>query len=339
VISVFARRYRKLSLKYHPDKDDSADAAVIFARVSEAYDVLSSSALKATFDVIGEVGLKRGVPDGRGGTRGGHYAFSVSPVSVFERFHGTENPYAALIDVTNSFEKLGRTGSAQGPDGDFGKQRTFDVALSLEELHAGCNKTVSHVRKVQSAVGGDVKEEKRTLTLKIPPGCEHGRRFVFENEGNVRPGLNPGPVVYVVNALKHATFTRRGDDLVFACRKSLIDGLCGFSVDCAGVDGRRLTIPVTDIVDAGAQKVVHGEGMAKLRRDDTSETGTQPSRGDLIIVFDLVFPKFLSPAQRDLMRAAFFYPGERPSKEASRAASAFLLAANDGVKGWSTGGK
>ena len=92
MIASAPHRYRKLSLKYHPDKDDSADAAVIFARVAEAYDVLSTSALKATFDVLGEQGLKHGAPDGRGGTKGGHYAFEVSPVSVFEKFHGTENP-------------------------------------------------------------------------------------------------------------------------------------------------------------------------------------------------------------------------------------------------------
>ena len=118
-------RYRKLSLKYHPDKDDSADAAVIFARVAKAYDVLSNSALKATFDVHGEQGLKHGAPDGRGGTKGGHYAFEVSPVSVFETFHGTTNPYSALIDVTDAFEKLGRTGYASRSDGDDGQQRVL----------------------------------------------------------------------------------------------------------------------------------------------------------------------------------------------------------------------
>jgi DnaJ family protein B protein 13 len=168
MIASAPHRYRKLSLKYHPDKDDSADAAVIFARVAEAYDVLSTSALKATFDVLGEQGLKHGAPDGRGGTKGGHYAFEMSPVSVFEKFHGTENPYSALIDVTNAFEKLGRTGSASAPDGDDGRQRTFDVAVSLEEMHAGCVKRVSHVRKTQSAVGGAVTEETRVPDFENP---------------------------------------------------------------------------------------------------------------------------------------------------------------------------
>jgi DnaJ-class molecular chaperone len=199
-------------------------------------------------------------------------------------------------------------------------------------MHSGCVKRVSHVRKTQSVVGGAVTEETRVLTLKIPPGCEHGRRFVFENEGNSRPGVNPGPVVYVAQATKHATFHRRGDDLVFVARRSLIDGLCGTTVSLTGIDGKQLSIPVEEIVDAGSCKVVSGEGMARR-----AENGG--GRGDLLVVFDLVFPKTLSPLQREMMRAAFFFPGKNPSKEAQKAATAFLLAANDGVKGWSTGGK
>ena len=57
----------------------------------------------------------------------------------------------------------------------------------------------------------------------------------------------------------------------------------------------------------------------------------------MLVVFDLVFPKTLSPTQREMMRAAFFFPAKNPSKEAQKAATAFLLAVNDGVKGWSTG--
>tara|TARA_B110000977_G_C11089642_1_gene496200 strand:- start:7589 stop:8551 length:963 start_codon:yes stop_codon:yes gene_type:complete len=320
-------------LKYHPDKDDTEAAALIFNRVAEAYDVLSSGSTKATFDVLGEAGLKDGVPDGRGGVRGGHYTFDVSPISVFETFHGTENPYRALMDVTNAFEKLGRTGSAQSPDGENGAQRTFDVFFTLEELHNGCEKTLTHERKVQHTIGGEITSETRTVTLKIPKGCEHGRRFVFENEGNIRPGLNSGPIVYVVQAKKHETFKRKGYDLIYVARVSLIDAISGCTVSLTGIDGSKLTVPVTDIVDGGSTKVVGNEGMAVL-----SPMGKQ-SRGDLLIVFDVVFPKTLSPSQRNLMKAAFFFPSKNPNKEATKAANSFLLAANDGVKGWSTGGK
>ena len=116
-------------------------------------------------------------------------------------------------------------------------------------------------------------------------------------------------------------------------RVSLIDAISGCTVSLTGIDGSKLTVPVTDIVDGGSTKVVGNEGMAVL-----SPMGKQ-SRGDLLIVFDVVFPKTLSPSQRNLMKAAFFFPSKNPNKEATKAANSFLLAANDGVKGWSTGGK
>ena len=46
---------------------------MIFERIAEAYDVLSNRKLKATFDLLGEIGLKDGVPDGRGGRKGSAY--------------------------------------------------------------------------------------------------------------------------------------------------------------------------------------------------------------------------------------------------------------------------
>jgi len=228
------------------------------------------------------------------------------------------------MDIGDAFERLTAT-----PDDDLGMQRTFDVGLTLEELHHGVNKTVTHVRKTQATEGGSVEEERRTLTLAVPPGCESGRRFVFEGEGNSRPEMEPGPVVYNVAQLKHPTFSRAGADLVHVARLPLIDGLCGAALRIPTLDGRTLDIPVSDVVDSGARKVVVGEGMA--RGDGT--------RGDLIIVFDLVFPRTLSPAQRNLMRAAFFFPGRKPTPAATKAATAFLNAANDGVAGWCTQGK
>ena len=70
-------------------------------------DVLHTTGkLKATFDLLGEVGLKQGVPDGKGGRRGGIYSFDVSPVAIFEKFFGTANPYSALMDISTAFEAL-----------------------------------------------------------------------------------------------------------------------------------------------------------------------------------------------------------------------------------------
>ena len=67
--------------------------------------------------------------------------------------------------------------------------------------------------------------------------------------------------------------------------------------------------------------------------------GLRGAWADCIVVFVLVFPSTMTPTRRDLMRAAFFFPGKNPGKEAANAAHAFLNAAQHGVKGWMSQGK
>lgn len=183
------------------------------------------------------------------------------------------------------------------------------------------------MRSRYGKVGGEITEEERTLTMVVPPGCKNGQRFVFEKEGNAKPNTEAGPVVYTVQALDHDVFARAGDDLVYTSNLPLIDSLCGTHLSIPTLDGRQLSLPVTDIVKTGSQKVVKGEGMPK----------GDGSKGDLVIVFDILFPRTLTPMQKDLMRASFFFPGKEPSKPAAAAASSFLSAANNPTSGWTVG--
>ena len=163
--------------------------------------------------------------------------------------------------MTNAFEKLGRTGSASAPDGDDGRQRTFDVAVSLEEMPPGASNAFARAqdaeRRRRRSDGGDSRAD-----FENPPGCEHGRRFVFENEGNERPGMRPAR--WCTWRRRRST-SRSSDAATTSVRRarSLIDGLCGTTVALTGIDGKQLSVPVETIVDAGSTKVVSGEGMAR----------------------------------------------------------------------------
>jgi DnaJ-class molecular chaperone len=83
------RAYRKFSLKWHPERNDAAEAEATFAAVAEAYDVLSHSARRAIYDQFGDQGLKHGVPDANGGVKGGTYTFGSNAREIFSKFFGT----------------------------------------------------------------------------------------------------------------------------------------------------------------------------------------------------------------------------------------------------------
>ena len=82
------KAYRKMALKYHPDKNDSPGAEEKFKEIAEAYDVLSDERKKRIYDQLGEEGLKGG-----GGSHG-QYTFHGDPFEMFSNlFGGEQNPF------------------------------------------------------------------------------------------------------------------------------------------------------------------------------------------------------------------------------------------------------
>jgi len=95
------KAYRKLALKYHPDKNKSPGAEEKFKEIAEAYDVLSDKKKREVYDQYGEEGLKGGMGGGGGGGGPGgpsgnfqSYSFHGNPHETFRMFFGDENPFA-----------------------------------------------------------------------------------------------------------------------------------------------------------------------------------------------------------------------------------------------------
>lgn len=98
------KAYRKLALKYHPDKNKTADAEEKFKEVAEAYEVLSDKKKRDVYDRFGEEGLKGSAGGGGGGggpnMPGGQtftYSFHGDPRATFAQFFGTDNPFESFF--------------------------------------------------------------------------------------------------------------------------------------------------------------------------------------------------------------------------------------------------
>eukprot|EP00873_Tetraselmis_striata_P008228 jgi/Tetstr1/428492/TSEL_018503.t1 len=301
------KAYRKLALKFHPDND--AGAVEKFTRVCEAYEVLADPKLKGFYDLFGEDALKFGIPDNKGGTKGGFFTYDpeAAPAETFRKFFGTNNPYEALNDIQATFESL-----TTQPKPNKGKKKTFPIELTLEEIHFGVVKHVKHKRKL----------------LVARPGHLNGTHFVFEGKGNETPDTMPGPVIYVLGAATHDRFRRSGSDLVHHATIPIFHSLAGTTYELEALDGRKLSIPVTDIVTPGYTLTIEGEGLPV--------PGVPGQRGKLHVVFDLLFPSALSETQRMLLRAAFYLP-PKLNEAQSKAVRGFELAFKDEIKGWRTG--
>lgn len=147
------------------------------------------------------------------------------------------------------------------------------------------------------------------------------------SEGNLVPGKAPGAVVFVLETLPHARFSRSGATLVHRPRVPLSQALCGGPLHVELLDGTSVSVPLDTIIIPGHKVTVAGKGLP----DPAAGIG---ARGDLVLECDVLFPKELTETQKMLVSAALFLP-ER--KERCDAVKAFQHAYEDARTGWKGG--
>lgn len=132
--------------------------------------------------------------------------------------------------------------------------------------------------------------ESEILTIDVKPGWKKGTKITFPDKGNEQPNQLPADLVFVIDEKPHELFKRDSNDLIINKKVSLAEAIGGTSVNLTTLDGRDLSIPVTDIISPGYELVVDKEGMPIAK-----EPG---NRGDLRIIFEVEFPTRLTSEQR-----------------------------------------
>lgn len=282
--------YRKFALKSHPLKNQNdAEAAKRFRLVAEAYDVLADPQRRAIFDQYGERGLKEGTPNGRGGVAGG-WSFSGNPEELFAEHFGSSSPFAEFFasEGNQLFKSYQQTEVKKVP------AQEINLYVSLEELYSGARKVQKVVRKRLGMDGRTLSLEEKLLTVEVGAGWREGTRITFPKEGDEQPGLTePGDVVLVLREKPHPRFVRRGNDLVYTAKLSLLQALTGCVLPVETLDRRVLSVGVNEVAAPGSRKVVSGEGMPHPK------TGV---KGNLVLEFEVVFPQQLTQSQKQAIK-------------------------------------
>lgn len=130
--------------------------------------------------------------------------------------------------------------------------------------------------------------------MSIKPGWKKGTKITFPEKGDEEPGVTPADLIFVIEEKPHPVFRRDGNNLVVKQKISLLDALTGKTLNLTTLDGRNLTIPITDVVKPGHEVVIQNEGMP-ISKDPTK-------KGNLTIKFDVVFPSRLNAEQKSDLR-------------------------------------
>lgn len=131
------KAYRKLAVKYHPDKNPGdAQAEAKFKEISEAYDVLKDPNKRATYDQFGHAAFQNGM--GGGASRGGA---GVDPFDIFrEAFGGGGMGGGIFEDIFGGGSSRNSGGAQQGSD------LRYDLEITLEEAAKGTEKQIRYRR-------------------------------------------------------------------------------------------------------------------------------------------------------------------------------------------------
>ena len=284
------KAYRELARKHHPDMNpDDKSATKKFQKIQRAFDVLSNAEKREMYDRYGESfeTLGAGAAQGRPwGPAPGGGEFRSAPGGAaedvdFSQFFGERFGEAGLGDLFGQFRRAGSRGASSS------RRRGADIAYELE------------IPFNTSIVGGEVQlnvqrpqGKSETLMVKIPAGIAEGKKIRIRGHGEPAAGKGPpGDILITIHVAPHPYFTRKGNHLYVRLPLTLGEAADGAKIDVPTPTGAvKLTIPPG--ATTGTKFRIKGHGVAAA--------GGSP--GDLFAEAQIVMPKKLDPADRQLLR-------------------------------------
>ncbi|MCF8416037.1 MAG: molecular chaperone DnaJ [Crocinitomicaceae bacterium] len=321
------KAYRKLAIKYHPDKNPGdASAEDKFKEAAEAYEILSNAEKRAQYDRFGHAGVGGQAGFGGGGMNmddifsqfgdifggafGGGGSFGGNRGGGSRTVRGTNlrvKMKLTLEEIAEGVKKKIKVNKLVNADGVTFKTcqtcngsgritRVAQTFLGAMQTQSTCNvcqgagKMID--QKPSDADAQGLRRQEEVIEIDIPAGVEEGIQLSVTGKGNAGPfnGV-PGDLIVVIEEVEHPELKRDGDNLHFDAFVNFIDAVLGESIEVPTVNGKA-KIKVEPGTQSGKVLRLKGKGLPQLQGY---------SHGDLFIHINIWTPKKVSKEEREIL--------------------------------------
>ena len=327
--SEIKKSYRKLAMKYHPDRNQGdKEAEKKFKEASAAYEILKDPEKRSAYDQFGHDAFRQG---GQGGAQGfGDFAGGFS--DIFEEFfgggfgqnsrqrgpaRGSDLRYNMTVSLQEAYNgkkteiripgytscnTCNSTGSADksGPstcstcDGH-GKVRSTSGFFSIERPCPTCGGEGYSIKNpcLKCNGSGQVKKQK-TISVSIPAGVDTGTRIRISGEGEPgQKGAGNGDLYIFVQVQKDNLFEREEENIFCQIPISITTAILGGEIEVPTIDGKKARLTIPSGTQSETQFRLRGKGMSILR---------QSRRGDMYVETNVEIPVNLNSKQKSILK-------------------------------------
>lgn len=285
------KSYRKLSMRWHPDRNKAPEATEKFKEISTAYAILSDPNKRSEYDRKKD-GLDMSafnIPDlfkvfmggqnGPGAGVGMPFGFPPGMMGInIQDLHGGDTTHATHgFSMQNIFQNLRKPPPIINT-----------ITITLEEAYEGLSKPLKINRWIANKESKSFEDE--TIYLTIPKGVDDGEIIITREKGNVLFPDSKGDIKTFIKIENTTAFKRHGLDLDYTHIISLKEALCGFSFHIEHLNG--VCYQINNI----SGTIIHPSYKKTIPKKGMNRDGME---GNLNIHFIIEFPKALSKEALD----------------------------------------